>query len=298
MSRIKKKMRVWLTGAAGQLGNAIMRNYSPNDEIEWLPTTRDQIELSDRANVQRFFDLYKPDVILNAAAFTSVDAAENNPDELRRINYEVPKFLAELCHNKGKILMHISTDHVFGGGEPVSSPLKEEDPAAPCNAYGKSKHEGEIAVQESCPRSYVIRTSWLYSAYGNNFYTKIRRVALSQGELRLVTDEVGSPTSALNLAHVIIRILLRIKSKEGKIPFGLYHFADRGAVSRYDFARAILDLDPKTASLSMEKCLQKDYDTVAVRPLYSVLDTSKIEAILPDSVHDWKSSLEQVYNQE
>lgn len=287
-----------MTGAAGQLGNAIMRNYSPNDRIEWLPTTRDQIELSDRANVQRFFDLYKPDVILNAAAFTSVDGAENNPDELHRINCEVPRFLAELCHNKGKIMIHISTDHVFGHGEPASSPLKEEDPVAPCNAYGKSKHEGEVGVQERCPRSYIIRTSWLYSSYGNNFYTKIRRLALSQGQLRLVTDEVGSPTSVLNLADVIIRILLRINSKEGKIPFGLYHFADKGAVSRYDFARAILDLDPKTASLPMESCLQKDYETIAARPLYSVLDTQKIEAILPGSVHDWKSSLEKVYNQE
>lgn len=296
MGKKKDKLRVWLTGAGGQLGNAIMRNYADLEQIQWLPTIRTQVDLTCRKDTKRFFDIYKPDVILNAAAYTAVDSAELNKEDAEAMNSKLPGVLGEMSKNSGKILLHISTDHVFGGvHEAQPRPLKETDTPYPCNEYGLTKLKGEKAALEANPRSYILRTSWLYSPYGNNFYKKIRRMGLEDDVLRLVTDEVGSPTSALDLAATIVRMLELIRTDRDKIPFGLYHYADQGEVSRYEFAKKILELDPATTNIETKKVLQKDFETIAKRPLYSVLDTSKIEAALPGCTQPWDQSLQRVY---
>lgn len=298
MSRKHKKLRVWLTGAGGQLGNAITRHFQDSPKIQWLPTTRFQVDVSSLEDNKRFFDVYKPDVIVNSAAFTSIDGAELSREEAKLVNATVPGFLAELCNNAGKVFMHISTDHVFGG-QPLESPkpLKETDPTCPCNEYGRTKLLGEQEVLRICPRSYIWRTSWLYSPYGNNLYKKIIRMAREKDEMSMVTDEIGSPTSALDLAETIVKSLLRLQADQDKIPFGLYHYANKGAVSRYEFAHKLLQLNPETKDLKIKKVLQKEFEapTRAKRPLYSVLDTTKIESVLPDSIHPWEESLEKTY---
>ncbi|WP_278833123.1 dTDP-4-dehydrorhamnose reductase [Porphyromonas cangingivalis] len=295
----KKQLTVWLTGAGGQLGNAIIRNFGEVEGIKWLPTIRSVIDLTIPEEVERFFNFYKPDVVVNAAAFTGVDDAEVNRNEAIRLNTELPGQLAALCQQHNKILFHFSTDHVFGGeGCPKSShPYKEADQPCPANFYAETKLEGEARVLSTCTTAYVWRTAWLYSPYGKNFYNIIRRKALEDAKLRVVNDEVGSPTSAFGLAKSVVRVIQNIKQGD-VLEFGLYHYADVGEVSRFDFARAILDLDTLTHNVEITPCSQKEYNTLANRPQYSTLDINKIQSKITDISQPWQEALKEVYELE
>ena len=295
----KKQLTVWLTGAGGQLGNAIIRNFGEVEGIKWLPTIRSVIDLTIPEEVERFFNFYKPDIVVNAAAFTGVDDAEINRNEAIRLNTELPAQLAALCHQHNKILFHFSTDHVFGGaGCPQSSlPYKEEDEPCPSNFYAETKLEGEVKVLSICPTAYVWRTAWLYSPYGKNFYMTIRRKALEDAKLKVVNDEVGSPTSAIGLAKSVVQVIQNIKHGD-VLEFGLYHYADVGEVSRFDFAKAILDLDPATRKVELTPCTQKEYNTLANRPQYSTLDISKLQNMTSNISHHWQEALREVYELE
>ncbi|MDO4695500.1 dTDP-4-dehydrorhamnose reductase [Porphyromonas sp.] len=295
MSR-KKQLTAWLTGAGGQLGNSIIRNFGDAEGIKWLPTIRNVIDLTLPQEVERFFNFYKPDVVVNAAAFTGVDDAEINCKEAIRLNTELPIQLAELCRKQNRVLFHFSTDHVFGGeGSPERlHSYKEGDTPNPANFYAKSKLEGEEGVLANCPTAYIWRTAWLYSPYGKNFYNVIRKKALEGTPLTVVNDETGSPTSAIELARAVVRVIQLMKANEG-IPFGLYHYSDMGEVTRYDFAKAILDLDPQTKNIEISPCTQKDYKTIAKRPSYSPLNTEKIQNLLPEIVKPWEEALREVY---
>lgn len=291
-----KAKRVWLTGARGQLGNAISRHFSEHEGITWIPTTRDEVDLRHGERIEQFFHLYTPDVIVNAAAFTDVEKAEIDQEEALFLNSEVPSILSKLCKNNNTILMHFSTDHVFGGGDATRTTMyTEEDLPAPVNFYGKSKLAGEREVIKNCSQHYIWRTAWLYSPYGHNFYKSIRRRALGGDSLKVVTDEIGNPTSAIDLARSVVECIRRIGTEE-QIPFGLYHYADRGTVSRFEFAREILDMDPATNQTTILPCLQKDYSSRAQRPHFAGLDTSKLEKVLPGATMPWQEALKEVYS--
>lgn len=292
----QKQLTVWLTGAGGQLGNAIVRNFGHVDGLKWLPTTRSVIDLTLPEEVERFFNFYKPDIVVNAAAFTGVDDAEINQKEAIRLNTELPAQLAELCQRYGKVLFHFSTDHVFGGeNNPTRSvPYKENDKTCPANFYAKSKLEGEQKVLAKCTSAYVWRTAWLYSPYCKNFYNTIRRKAIEDKSLKVVSDEIGSPTSAVSLAEAIVEAIEKI-IQGNPIPFGLYHCADIGETSRFDFAREILALDPETKDIPIEACRQDEYTTIATRPRYATLDIQKLHNLLPRALKPWKEALKDIY---
>lgn len=295
----KEKLTVWLTGAGGQLGNAIIRNFGEVKGIKWLPTIRSVIDLTIPEEVERFFNFYKPDIVVNAAAFTGVDDAEVNRSEAIRLNTELPAQLATLCKQHGNILFHFSTDHVFGGDGCPKAPLpyKEEAPPHPANFYAKTKLEGEAKVLKTCPTAYIWRTAWLYSPYGKNFYNTIRRKALEEAQLKVVNDEIGSPTSAVSLARSIVKVIQNIKDGD-LLDFGLYHYADMGEVSRYDFAKAILALDPKTRDVAVVPCTQEEYNTLANRPKYSTLNIDKLQGMIADISQPWEEALKEVYELE
>lgn len=290
-----KKKIVWLTGAAGQLGNAIMRHFGDIEGIQWLPTSRDVVDLSQPHAVDRFVACYKPDVVVNAAAFTNVDDAEINRSEAERLNSALPGQLAKICAEYGTPLFHFSTDHVFGGDDSDRQiPYTEQDTPYPTNYYAETKLLGERAVLEHCPHAYVWRTAWLYSPYGANFYRTILNKGLEGNTLRVVSDEVGNPTSAIDLARSVVKAITWLGSDK-QIPWGLYHYSDQGAVSRYEFARAILELHERTSPDQVTPCLQSEYNTRARRPHFSALDISALSAHVPDLSMPWREALREVF---
>ena len=291
------KKRVWLPGAGGQLGNALTRHFGDHPEIKWIPTTRDQLNLNYEEDIRKFFALYRPDVVVNAAAFTHVDGAEVNHSDALQLNAKVPAILAELCADSGSVLIQISTDHIFGGdlsksGEEAYS---ETDNPSPANYYGETKLQGEETIRETMERYYILRTAWLYSPYGHNFYKSIRRKALEGVPFRVVTDEIGSPSSAITLAETVVDFILRLGTEQ-EIPYGIYNCVNRGSVSRYEFARAILDLDPDTRELEILSCLQEDLQSAADRPKFASLSMHKMERYAPEVVKDWREALQEVYD--
>ncbi len=296
---MEREYKVWLTGAKGQLGNTILRHFGSVERIKWIPTTKENIDLTKPDEVKDFFSLSTPDVIVNAAAFTNVDDAEVKRSEAIRMNTDCPGLLAELCASTGAVLFHISTDHVFGGSGSTKAqiPFREDDIPIPANFYAKTKLKGEQHVLAKCGTAYVWRTAWLYSPYGKNFYNTIRRKAMESAPLRVVTDEIGTPTSAINLARSIVDAILMLGTQQ-QIPFGLYHYANLGEVSRYYFAKTILELDTNTSKAIVEKCLREDYNTLAQRPSYSALDVSKLKAHLPHFPITWQEALKEVYEAE
>lgn len=291
-----KSKRVWLTGASGQLGQTLLQHFSAPEGIEWISTTRNTVDLLKPQQLKDFFEAHKPDAIVNAAAYTQVDAAENNPINAALVNSNAPKELAHLCKQNNTCLIHISTDYVFGSSSPLPiNPYTETDLPHPVNVYGRTKREGEHHIQTILPNHYILRTSWLYSPYGRNFYLAIRE-KLTKGEtLKVVSNEVGSPTSAFTLSQIIVECLQRLYTPQA-IPYGIYHCSNSGNTSRYQWAKAIAQLHPKTKDATIIPCQQADYPTLAPRPTYSVLSNNKISSALNSlQIPNWLSALHEVF---
>ena len=259
-------MKILVTGGKGQLGCEINKLSSKNN-YDWLFSGSDIFDLSDLKGINVFLEKTSPDIIINCAAYTAVDNAEVDFENANTTNHKSVELIAKWSNNNNCKLIHISTDYVYDGSSLIA--VKEDAQANPVNNYGKSKLLGDIACQKYNPSSIIIRTSWLYSSFGNNFVTKMINLMLHNDEIKVVNDQFGSPTFAADLAEVILQIINTNIWKPG-----IYHYTNLGKVSWFDFAndiKYIYGFNTRIDSISSQ-----EYSIKIKRPKYSVLDNSKI----------------------
>ena len=282
-------MRVLVTGAGGQLGRALGTAGPPGVELRMLD--RSSLDIADPAAVADYCVAWRPEVILNAAAYTAVDLAESEPEAARLGNVTGPAALAGVAARTGARLVHVSTDFVFDGR--ASRPYAPGDPTDPLGEYGRSKLEGERAVLDALgERAIIVRTAWVYAASGRNFVTTMLRLMATRDEVRVVSDQVGSPTAAFSLAQVLWALAARPDVS------GVFHWTDAGVASWYDFAVAIAEEGHAAGLLErpvrVVPIMTEDYPTPARRPSYSVLDcrgTVQATGIQP---RHWRENLRTV----
>jgi dTDP-4-dehydrorhamnose reductase len=287
-------MVVLVAGANGQLGQSIQFVAGNYPNIQFVFSSSLDLDITNKENCESVFSQSKPDYCINAAAYTAVDKAESEPEKAHLINVIGAKNLAEVCKDFGATLIHISTDFVFDGNK--TFPYIEEDSTNPQSIYGQTKLDGEIAIQEVLDKYFIIRTSWVYSQFGNNFMKTILRLAKERTSLNIVSDQIGTPTNALDLAEVVLKIVESQKSKvereTNNTPFGIYNFSNEGACSWYDFAQKILEIN--NINIDLHPIPTTGYPTPAQRPKYSVLDKSKIKTVFGIEIKSWEESLQTV----
>lgn len=278
--------RILITGADGQLGWELQRTFAPLGNV--FAFDRNGLDLASPDALRAHCREINPALILNAAAYTAVDKAESEPELAMRINGEAPGVLAEEANRLGVPLIHYSTDYVFDGA--ANRPYRENDATDPQSAYGRSKLAGEHAVAATASRHLILRTSWLYGNRRQNFFLTMLRLARERDELRVVADQVGSPTWVHQVAEVTRRA---ITGGESAIDSGIYHVSANGSTSWHGFATAILAAvpDPARRANRVVPIATSDYPTPARRPAYSVLSNAKIEAALNIRVPDWQTQL-------
>ena len=287
--------KVLVTGKNGQLGQslqAIVNDY-PQFSIDFAG--RKQLDLSNSENITEFFKDKTYDLIINCAAYTAVDQAESEPELVDQINHLAVKQLAEIAKDQNATLIHISTDYVFNGEN--FKPYIEEDAVDPKSVYGLTKLNGEQAIQAINPKGCIIRTSWVYSEYGNNFVKTMLRLGKERESLNIIYDQVGTPTYAGDLASVILAMVnseFLMLNEEPIDPIQnsklkIYHYSNEGVCSWYDFAKAIFELSHTHCQVSPIET--KDYPTPAKRPHYSLMNKSKIKQYFPVTIPYWRDSL-------
>ncbi|MEY1639380.1 dTDP-4-dehydrorhamnose reductase [Tenuifilum osseticum] len=276
-------MKILVTGANGQLGTVIKKESSIFPDLAIFYTDIEETDICSKESVQLALKKYAPNVVVNCAAYTAVDKAEDEEDKAFALNADAPANLAEQCKLMGVKLIHISTDYVFDGKSNV--PYVETDKVNPQSVYGKSKLEGELRSM-ALGNTMVIRTSWLYSAYGNNFMKTMLKYGKERPELRVVFDQTGTPTLANDLAYAILRIA---ESPERLFTPEIFHFSNQGVCSWYDFAYEIIKQAGLTTKIT--PITTSDYPTKAIRPQYSVLNKQKITNLLEMEIPHWRQSL-------
>ena len=278
-------MNILVTGSDGQLGRSL-RRASEGSGDRYIFTDIGELDITDAAAVRAMVLGEKVDAIVNCAAYTNVEAAEDNPGPAHLLNAEAPGILAAAAKEAGALLIHISTDYVFGG-EFCNTPCPETMSGSPVGVYGQTKLEGEKAVTGSGCRFIIIRTAWLYSEYGRNFLATMLRLTSERPEVNVVFDQVGTPTYAFDLAGVIFKILEE-RLYEGRE--GFYHYTDEGVCSWYDFAGAIASFAGHD-SCCVLPCHSGEFPSKVRRPAYSVLDKTKIKAAFGIRIPHWTESL-------
>lgn len=277
------KKNILVTGGRGQLGLSLQKIAPEYPEYDFLFTDMPEGDITDKTAIEQLVEKDRIDTIVNCAAYTAVDRAESDEDTALKINATGPSLLAAIAREKGIKLIHISTDYVFPGTG--NTPLKETDLPAPASAYGRTKLEGEKAIEASRCAAAVIRTGWLYSEFGNNFVKTMLRAGRERGKLSVVYDQTGTPTYATDLARAIMRLV-----QNGVKGFGIYHYANDGVISWYDFAEAIFSI--YGMDVTVNAIQTKDFPCPAARPAYSVLSKEKIKAA-GAVVPYWRGSLER-----
>ena len=294
-------MRILITGKNGQLGKSINKivntgngknNYQQDNEFIFVG--RGELDLSSQSNINHYFDNNdKFDVIINCAAYTAVDKAEKEQELANQINHLAVKQLANIANEQQARLIHISTDYVFDGES--DKPYTETDETNPINVYGKTKLAGEKALQAVMPtNAIIIRTSWVYSEYGNNFVKTMLRLGKERNELNVVDDQIGSPTYATDLAGAILEITKNKEFREEDQATQIYHYSNKGEISWYEFTKEIFKLariDCKVNSITTQQ-----YLTPAKKPKQSLLDNKKIEKVFIIKQKNWKKSLQTCFN--
>ena len=279
---------ILVTGSNGQLGSSIKALVSEYPNAQFTSVNREDLDLSSSETIQAFFSSNQYDVIINCAAYTAVDKAESEPELANQINHLAVKQLAEIAKQQDITLIHISTDYVFDGQS--YKPYIESDTVNPQSVYGETKLKGEQAFLEVNPIGCIIRTSWVYSEYGNNFVKTMQRLGKERDALGVIFDQIGSPTYAGDLANAILMIIEfdRVKQlqKENKV----FHFSNEGVCSWYDFAKSIFEISQIQCDVSPIET--KDYPTPATRPHYSLLNKAKIKQTFALSIPYWKDSLQ------
>ena len=275
---------ILVTGANGQLGSSLQKIQSAYGDYVFYFTDIDTLDIGDKQQLAGFIASNDIHYLLNCAAYTAVDKAEDDRDNCMRINCDAVRTIGEVASAKNVKVVHVSTDYVFDGA--ATRPYREEDQTNPQSFYGQSKLEGEIALQKVCSDAAIIRTSWLYSEYGANFVKTMLRLGKERTEIKVVCDQTGSPTYAEDLA---VAMMAMVKHK----PFaaGIYHFADEGVCSWYDFTVKIMEL--ARLNCRVYPIQTHEYPTRATRPAYSVLDKGKIKTTCNLSIPRWEESLER-----
>jgi dTDP-4-dehydrorhamnose reductase len=279
---------VLITGAKGQLGSEIQEVAACYPRFHLIPTDVAELDLTDPSAVRHWMTAHEIDWVVNCAAYTAVDKAEEEIEACYKANRDAVRNLAEAAAGRAKVI-HISTDYVFDGQSTV--PYRETDPVCPQSVYGKSKLAGEEALLNACPESMIIRTAWLYSAYGNNFVKTMLRLGKERPELTVVCDQQGTPTYAADLAEAIFSVMTRAE-ETGHFPVGVYHYSNEGTTTWFEFAKRILQM------AGIETCvvhpvLTSQYSAKAPRPGYSVLDKAKIKETFGIIIPEWEQSLQR-----
>ncbi len=280
-------MVVLVTGANGQLGQSLQFIASNYPAIQFVFCSSSDLDISDKQNCEAVFSKYKPNYCINTAAYTAVDKAESEPEKAHLINAIGAKNLAEVCAAFSVKLLHVSTDFVFDGTN--TNPYSEEDIPNPTSVYGQTKLDGEKAIQETFDDYYIIRTSWVYSQFGNNFMKTMLRLASERETLSVVNDQIGTPTNAVDLAEALVTIIQTDNRQPTTDNFGIYNFSNEGQCSWYDFAKKIFEIHK--IKINLLPIPTSSYPTPAKRPSYSVLDKSKIKIVFDVEVKDWEQSL-------
>jgi dTDP-4-dehydrorhamnose reductase len=291
---------IWLIGSQGMLGTELARLFEKAG-LAYTGTDR-EVDITRMASLESFAEQRGPfRWIVNCAAYTAVEQAEEETDLCRRLNTDGPAHIAALAEKTKATLIHISTDYVFNGqgifsgNSPERRPYREDDPPDPIGVYGRTKREGEQKIQERTHRAYIIRTAWLYGRYGKNFVTTMLNLMRERDRLFVVQDQRGSPTWARDLAELIQAVITR--GEEGRaVPWGIYHYSNQGDISWFDFARRIYtrgrELGILTGDCMVNPCTSDEYPTRVKRPAYSVLDKTKIRSALGITIPEWERSLD------
>ncbi len=284
-------MRLLIAGAQGQLARAMIELAPSASDVTAFAVGRPALDLTGPASVLKTLADFKPDVIVNAAAYTAVDKAESEPDAAMALNADGPARLAEAAGKMGASLIHISTDYVYDGTK--ATPYVEDDPTAPLGAYGRSKLAGEVAVRAATPRHVILRTAWVHSPFGANFVKTMLRLAADRPELRVVNDQIGSPTYAPHLAEAILAVARRVTTDPATAPWGTYHAAGSGAVTWCGFAREIMRVSAERGgpSASVTGITTADYPTPARRPANSRLDCTRLREAFGVALPPWQEGV-------
>lgn len=285
-------IRVLVTGANGQLGNELRRLSGSQKELEFIFTDVDELDITNENVLNQFINNSHFQFLINCASYTAVDRAEDEPEKAYLLNADAVDIIGRICIEHHIQLIHFSTDFVFDGT--LRKPYIETDKPNPVSVYGKSKQAGESFLQK-LNTGIIIRTSWLYSTFGHNFVKTILRLAREKNEIRVVSDQTGSPTWAADLAGTTLQVIGRLKNNLNPTPYGLYHYANEGSCSWYDFAKEIIRL--AGLKTKVQPVTTTEYTSRVNRPAYSVLNTSLIRNWLDIKVPDWKDSLTKCINE-
>lgn len=304
-------MVVLVTGANGQLGQAIQSISGKYPEIDFVFCSSSELDITNLENCQAIFSTHHPHFCINAAAYTAVDKAESEPAKAFDINANGAENLAIVCKKHDTILIHISTDFVFDAyfsegiayyDRELRLPLKsnlgltETDVPFPSGVYGLTKLQGEQAIQAICEKHFIIRTSWVYSQFGNNFMKTMLRLASERDSLSVVNDQIGTPTNAVDLAEVLLKIIEFCYAElVSASNYGIYNFSNEGQCSWYDFANEIFH--QKGIKIDLKPIPTSAYPTLAKRPAYSVLDKTKLKSTFEIEINEWQTSLAKCINQ-
>lgn len=275
-------MKILITGCNGQLGNEIQLLERQNTQHTFFNTDVAELDIINQEAIERFVEEHAIDGIVNCAAYTAVDKAEDNELLCQKLNAEAPAYLAHAIGKRGGWMVQISTDYVFDGTHYM--PYTEDEDTCPNSVYGKTKLVGELNVQAHCERSMIIRTAWLYSSFGNNFVKTMIRLGKEKPELGVIFDQIGTPTYARDLAAAIMTAI-----SKGIVP-GIYHYSNEGVISWYDFTKAIHRL-AGINNCNVRPLHTSEYPTPATRPHYSVLDKTKIKRVYGIEIPYWEDSL-------
>jgi len=280
-------MNTLVFGASGQLGQCIKSVSEQQGFLGLIFPDEKDANILDVDILDALFKQYQPNYIINCAAYTAVDKAESDVDMARKINKDGPANLALLCKKYDAVFIQISTDFIFAGDTPYL--LSEDDEAKPLSVYGLTKLEGEQVIEETFSKYFILRTSWLYSEYGNNFVKTMLRFGKEKEEIKIIADQIGTPTYAIDLASAILNII-----SANSTAFGVYHYSNEGVTSWYDFAKAVFDISG--SAIKIYPIRTEEYPTPAVRPKFSVMDKSKIKSTFNITIPYWRDSLVKCIN--
>jgi dTDP-4-dehydrorhamnose reductase len=275
-------MRVLITGANGQLGQDIVKVFEKQQGFTVLGTGRAALDITDADQCNQIMNTFKPDAVIHCAAYTAVDQAEAEPDKAFIVNAVGTRNLAVAAEKNNAKFCYISTDYVFDGN--ASTPYNEYDNTNPSGVYGKSKRAGEILTQSLCSKYFIVRTSWVFGKYGNNFVKTMLKIAKEKNNLKVVNDQIGSPTYTFDLAVFILQLI----STE---QYGIYHASNSGFCSWYEFAQAIFE--ETGTEISLEPCTTNEFPRPAPRPKYSVFDKMFIRINGFNEFRHWREALKE-----
>ena len=278
---------ILITGSKGQLGNEMQQAAKRYPQFNYIYTDVDELDICDKTSLDSFVKANSVNFIVNCAAYTAVDKAEDDVELCYKINSDAVRNIGEVATSNSIKVVHVSTDYVFDGTNHI--PYRENQEVSPATVYGKSKLAGEQALIESCKESVIIRTAWLYSSFGNNFVKTMMKLGTERDSLNVIFDQIGSPTYAADLAEAILKVI----SSEKFVP-GIYHFSDEGVCSWYDFTKTIHKI--AGISCNVQPIESKDFPVRTPRPHYSVLNKAKIKSTYGIKIPHWEESLEKCIN--